>query len=113
MKGRLTGEHRARYGDPLAVSQGEPLTLTGREDIWEGHRWLWAVAPDGREGWVPDSLPLETPDGPRAARGYDAIELDCTSGEIVTLLRKSHGWAWCRKADGREGWLPLRLIAPA
>ncbi len=34
------------------MAKGEFLSLTGREDVWDGHRWLWAVADDGREGWV-------------------------------------------------------------
>ncbi len=44
--------HNASYADPIKVAKGEFLLLTGQEDVWDGHRWLWAVADDGREGWV-------------------------------------------------------------
>ena len=107
----LTADHTASYADPIALRAGEPLTLSGREDVWEGHRWLWAVAVDGREGWVPDSLPRASGKGHVAAWDYAAIELTCAAGERLTLLRESHGWAWCRKGDGCEGWLPLRILA--
>ncbi len=103
--------HNASYADPIAVGAGEPLTLTGREDDWDGHRWLWAVAPDGREGWVPDDLAVGQGDGHVAARDYTAIELTCTAGEVVDVVRESHGWAWCRAQDGREGWVPRRNLS--
>jgi len=45
--------HNATYSDPIRVAKGEIVRLTGREDLWDGHRWLWAVAEDGKEGWVP------------------------------------------------------------
>ena len=85
--------------------------MSGREDVWEGHRWLWARAVDGREGWVPDSLPRPGGAGSVAAWDYAAVELTCAAGEGVTLLRQTHGWAWCRRDDGGEGWLPLRCLA--
>ena len=108
----LIEAHKASYGDPIAVPRGAPLRLTGREDLWDGQRWLWARAPDGREGWVPDSLPEETLSGFAAAYDYNAIELSCDAGETVDLIKESHAWGWCRKADGNEGWLPLRLLTP-
>jgi SH3-like domain-containing protein len=112
MKPRVVLEnHTASYADPIEVTKGAPISLTGREDTWDGHRWLWAVADDGREGWVPDDLVSETDDGPVAARDFAAIELTCSAGEAVAFIRETHGWAWCRKDDGREGWLPLRNLS--
>lgn len=96
----------ATYADPVRIAGGEVLVLTGREEVWDGHRWLWARAPDGREGWVPDTL---VRDG-RALRDFDARELTCRAGEAVTWLHATHGWAWCRAGDGREGWVPERCL---
>ena len=48
--------HTASYADPIRVTKGERVRLTGREELWDGHLWLWAVAEDGRGGWMPDSL---------------------------------------------------------
>ncbi len=103
--------HDATYSDPIEVARGAPLALTGREDVWDGHRWLWAVAEDGREGWVPDDLVTESDDGPVASRDFSAIELTCSKGDAVEFIRQTHGWAWCRKDDGSEGWLPLKNLS--
>ena len=99
--------HEASYGDPIAVAKGQRLSLSGRKDVWDGHRWLWAVADDGREGWVPDSLIVEIDGRPMAARDFSAIELTCAAGDSVVVAWETHGWAWCRKPDGKEGWVPL------
>lgn len=97
----------ASYANPIALASGEALTLTGREDVWDGHRWLWAVANDGREGWIPDALISE--DG-RAREAYSAIELTCQTGETLLTLAETHGWALCRNERGEEGWVPLDCL---
>ncbi|RVT84480.1 hypothetical protein DXV76_12415 [Rhodobacteraceae bacterium CCMM004] len=99
----------ASYPDPLTVRAGEALTLTGRQEMWEGHLWLWARGPDGREGWVPDTLP--DAEG-RAGTAYSATELTCAPGDTVTALDRTHGWVRCRAADGTEGWVPETHLAP-
>lgn len=103
---RVIADWSATYPDPITLSKDDPVTLTGREDIWDGYRWLWAAAPDGREGWVPDALIRNG----ISLGDYSAVELSCRSGEAVTLHRKTHGWGWCSAADGREGWVPLRCL---
>jgi hypothetical protein len=30
--------HAASYADPIKATKGQRVTLTGREDIWDGHR---------------------------------------------------------------------------
>ena len=108
---RLREDHEASYPDPIRLAKGAPLALTGREDIWDGHRFLWAVAADGREGWVPEGLIARSGEGLTVTRDYSAVELTCTAGETVELLWQTHGWAWCRTAEGEEGWLPLRILS--
>jgi uncharacterized protein YgiM (DUF1202 family) len=37
-----------------------------------------------------------------------------TAGESVEVNRPDEddpAWVWCRAADGREGWIPLELLA--
>jgi len=54
MKPRIVLEsHNASYAEPIKVAKGAFLSLTGREDVRDGQRWLWAAADDGREGWLP------------------------------------------------------------
>jgi len=98
---------QASYADPVRVRAGAPLTLSGREDIWDGHRWLWARAADGRAGWVPDTL--VSPEG-RAVRAYSAMELSCVAGEEMEALEDIHGWTLCRNGAGAEGWVPSRHL---
>jgi len=104
--------HDASYQDPIKVAAGQRLMLSGREDVWGGHRWLWAVAEDGREGWIPDDLVTEVDGQTVAGRAYSAIELTCAAGEAVEVLWHTHGWAWCRKGDGDAGWVPLKNLSP-
>ncbi len=112
MKPRVVLEnHTASYADSIEVAKSARLSLTGREDVWDGHRWLWAVAEDGRGGWIPDDLIAETDDGTVARQDFSALELTCSAGEAVEIVWETHGWAWCRKCDGREGWLPLRNLS--
>ena len=112
MKLRVVLEnHHASYAEPIKVAKGAVLSLTGREDVWDGHRWLWAVADDGGEGWVPDDLIIEIDERSVASRDFSAIELTCSAGDAVESIWETHGWAWCRKCDGSEGWLPLGNLA--
>ena len=103
--------HTATYADPIRVTKGDTVFLTGREEVWDGHRWLWAVADDGREGWIPDDLVVQVDGRTVAARDFSALELTCQAGETVEVVRQTHGWAWCRKGDGGEGWVPLRELS--
>lgn len=103
---RARTAHVAIYPDPIRVARGTRLVLTGQEDIWDGHRWLWAEA-GGRAGWIPDTL---VDADFRARETYAATELDVAPGALLTLLHRRHGWGWCRAGDGAEGWVPLGLL---
>ncbi len=104
---RVTLAHRASYPDPIRLGKGDKVTLTGREDNWDGHRWLWAIAPDGREGWVPDRL--VSAQG-HATVDYEATELTCAGGEVLKALSSTHGWVWCCNINGAQGWVPARHL---
>ena len=105
--------HVASYPDPIRLRAGDSLRLSGAVDVWDGHRWLWAIGLDGREGWIPDDL-VEGAEGEAVARNdYAAIELSCAAGERLACLAERHGWALCRNAAGEEGWVPVRNLASA
>lgn len=107
----VTADWRASYDNPIAVTAGTPLTLSGREDSWDGYRWLWAEA-EGRAGWVPDSLARREGECIVAARNFAARELTCCAGDRLEGLEETHGWVWCRAIDGRTGWVPSGNLAP-
>ncbi|MEM7267700.1 MAG: SH3 domain-containing protein [Pseudomonadota bacterium] len=101
-------DYTASYADPIRFAPGDLVRLTGREDIWDGWRWLWAIAPDGREGWIPDSFSLDGDDFV-ASEAYSAMELTCAAGEKLLGQRCLHGWVWCEGAGG-SGWVPERNL---
>lgn len=105
--------HQASYAEPVSLRQGDPLHLTGREDSWDGHRWLWAIAADGRQGWVPDDLVDPTTASPVALKDYTAVELGCQRGEVLSGTSETHGWIWCQNTAGKTGWVPARNLTDA
>ncbi|MEL7465490.1 MAG: SH3 domain-containing protein [Pseudomonadota bacterium] len=105
----VTEAHEASYANPIRVRRGDALFLQGREDDWDGHRWLWAEA-HGREGWIPDDLPSTEGSGAVARWDYSALEMTVAKGQRVAVARETHGWAWCIDDDGDEGWVPERCL---
>jgi hypothetical protein len=98
----------ATYDDPMRIIKNDPIALSGREDIWVGHRWLWASAPSELEGWIPDTLVVKG----LATYTYSAAELTCAIGEVLTMQKQTHGWSWCKNLNGISGWVPHRCLAP-
>ena len=112
MRFRVTAAHVAPYLDPIAAKAGDVLVPDGREELWDRHRWVWARGPAGREGWIPDNPMLVRHAHVVAARDSCAAELDVAAGEVVEVVDATHGWSWCRRADGREGSIPDRKLVP-
>ena len=108
----VIADHRASYSDPIAFAAGDAITLSDRRDIWDGHQWIWARAPDGKEGWIPDDITERRGDLTVALRDYAAQELTCRVGETMTGLKSTHGWTWCQNAAGESGWVPTRNLRP-
>ncbi|TKT74822.1 hypothetical protein XW59_022920 [Aquamicrobium sp. LC103] len=104
-------DHAASYADPVVLNAGDPIRLTGEKEVWDGHAWLWAEGPDGKAGWVPDTIVQSSHGKLYARHDYSAMELTCFEGETLSIAMETHGWAWCRSADGRQGWVPLRNLA--
>ena len=100
----------AAYGDPIVLRAGDMIHLSGREDDWDGHRWLWARSEAGKEGWIPDTLPLKEAGAHHAATGFSAVELTCHVGEVLSGSQETHGWILCRDETGRDGWVPARCL---
>lgn len=109
---KVISDHKAIYPDPISVKLGDRITLSGREDDWDGHRWLWAIADNRREGWVPDDLPIEV-SGKNAQCAYDysAAEISVGPGQTLTGSLERHGWLWCQNDKGIAGWVPLKCLS--
>ncbi len=108
-------KHKAYYDDPLALQTGEKFAFSGRGDAWENnpnHIWLWAIAQDGREGWVPEGFAVVENGKAVAPREYSARELNVAAGERLEIVRETNGWAWCENNSGETGWVPLKTFDP-
>jgi len=44
-------------------------------------------------------------------KDYDGREVPLTVGEDVEVLEVDSGWAWVRKNDETEGWVPLENLS--
>ena len=99
----------ASYPDPIQVTAGQPITLDGRKDIWDGHTWLWAKNSDGKEGWIPDCI-VSSKLPATALETYTAIELTCHKGQSLIAEKVMHGWVFCKNDDGEKGWIPQRNL---
>ncbi|EKM98223.1 SH3 domain-containing protein [Acidocella sp. MX-AZ02] len=104
---------KATYTDPIRLAAGESIYLTGRQDNWDGHIWLWARSANGLEGWILDSLVCQGEVGPFAKEEYTAIELTCQVGQVLVGEKETHGWVYCRSAAGSAGWVPRKNLALA
>ena len=92
MKCRVIENWAASYADPIQIRKGEAVALDGRRDIWDGHCWLWAKASDGREGWIPDDILDDSSGATTAKEDYSAKELSCQAGQVLTVIKETHGW---------------------
>lgn len=75
-----------------------------RRDVEYPH-WVWCLAPDGREGWVPLVRLRSTGDDAVLVEDYDARELSVRAGEDVIVHEEIGGWARVSTTDGRTGWV--------
>ncbi|RMC37625.1 SH3 domain-containing protein [Paracoccus alkanivorans] len=113
MRYRVISDWSASYDQPIELAAGEGLELSGRKDCWDGHLWLWARSfATGREGWIPDSLPLCRAGKLVSGCDYSARELTCRTGQILASLGETHGWVLCEAEVGDIGWVPRACLAP-
>jgi hypothetical protein len=93
----------------LVLEPGDIVQVGERDTEWPA--FVFVTALHG-SGWVPARhIDIDGSVGVvRAA--YDTTELPAASGESVEVVEDDpeSGWSWCRNADGREGWIPHRVL---
>ena len=102
-------DYTAQYSDPIVIRMGDELALGERDTEYGG--WIWCTHPDGRSGWVPDSLLVIEGTVGRALRDYSAQELTARAGEVVEIGEAHAGWVWAIDSRGASGWLPVDHLA--
>jgi hypothetical protein len=103
---------QAAYDSPIRLQAGDLLFLTGRQETWDGHVWLWARSAGGLEGWIPDILVGRAEGKCVANEDYTASELTCRPGQVLVGEKETHGWVFCRAKDGSTGWIPRKNLSP-
>ncbi len=104
--GKTLKPYQRSYEDPVAVRAGDTVTVDQkRSKGTDVLGWLWVQGPDGREGWAPETWLAGDGERRTITRDFNAIELNVAVGEVVELLVGESGFVWCRKPDGRQGWL--------
>jgi SH3-like domain-containing protein len=96
--------YEAAYPDPIKLKTGDKVLVGHADEEYPG--WTWCTAPDGKRGWVPQSLL----DGNSISGDYEATELNVREGEELTLERELNGWCWCTNRYGTAGWLPQSVL---
>jgi len=106
---RVRADHTVPDRAPHRFEAGDTVALGKRDTEWPA--FVFVTARDG-SGWVPFRHVDTTSSPPRMRTAYDTQEIPASEGEVVHLLRDDpeSGWVWCRKTDGREGWLPHRAL---
>jgi uncharacterized protein YgiM (DUF1202 family) len=102
--------YRSAYPEPLKLPIGEQVTVGTKVSEWPG--WLWCTDSNGKSGWVPEAYIQRQGATGVVTVAYDATELSAETAEEVEVVRQESGWAWCRKTNGDEGWLPLDVLEP-
>lgn len=106
MKTRITQSYTKTYADPIRGKRGDELEI-GEPDA-DNPDWIWCIGPEGRAGWVHQSV-IDRLNACLSA-DYDARELDVKAGEEVTMLQTLSSWAWCVNAQGVAGWVPTNCM---
>ncbi|GAA2101154.1 SH3 domain-containing protein [Brevibacterium salitolerans] len=85
------------------------MQVGDRDEEWPA--FVFVIAANG-SGWVPSRfIDIDGQTGV-VREGYDTTELPARKGEYVEVLRDDaeSRWSWCRNGDGREGWIPHKVL---
>lgn len=104
-------DYEERDSDPLVLKAGDVVRLGGVDEAWPG--WVWASDESGKDGYVPERIISRTDAGHCTVNeDFDPAVLTIRRGETLESLRQIHGWHWCRKETGEQGWVAGYLLRP-
>ena len=105
---KVTKAHKSHYPSPISFSTGEKVLIGIYDDEYSG--WVRVVTSDNNEGWAPvQYLQIKENQGV-AIRSYNAMELNTTTGEVVSVLHELNEWGWAKNASNIYGWVPLHTL---
>ncbi|MPT14535.1 MAG: hypothetical protein E2601_06475 [Microbacterium sp.] len=112
MRHVLTADHEIPDRSPLAINPGDVVQVGDWDTEWPAFIFVTALR---GTGWVPGRH-LDIDGSVAMVRvAYDTAELPAVTGESVDVIENDaeSGWSWCRNSDGREGWIPNRVLSVA
>lgn len=108
---KVITDYKVVYPDAIVAFKGDPVLIQRRETKSEWLGWIWCTLRGGKSGWISESyLEIGVNTG-SLIKDYDGREVPLTAGEDVVVLQIECGWAWVRKADKSEGWVPVENLA--
>jgi len=109
-KCRVTQEYESPYPNPIEFFKGEHVEI-GDEftDDPDWKNWVWCKGKTN-QAWVPIQY-LTIKEGKGIFnRNYNALELSVKIGEELIVYEEINGFGMAEKADGTEGWVPLKNL---
>jgi len=107
-KGRVMGDYKSAFPDPLIIRAGEKLRIGGKKSSWPG--WIWCTNGKKHSGWVPERYVERQGETGLALYDYNATELSVSAGEELVLRKEESGWIWCTNQRGESGWVPAEHV---
>ncbi len=109
---KIRHAYDAIYTDAIVVAKGEVVVVQKRETKPEWAGWVWCILANGKSGWISENYLKINGVAGILLKDYDAREASVKTGEQVKVLQIESGWAWIRKADLSEGWIPVENLEP-
>lgn len=98
------------YPNAIRVKKDARVSILREETNPKWAGWVWCRSDDGQEGWISKDFLTIVGSNATINRDYDAREVAVQPQESVQVLKEEHGWAWVKKADDSEGWIPAENL---
>ena len=110
---RIIENYNACYPDPLNLKVGDQIQLLEKNVPIEWKGWHWCRDSVGNEGWISESYfkrVNEQNGKAKIIKNYIAREISVIKDEQIDLLYEDCGWAWCKRNNGEDGWVPTKVL---
>jgi uncharacterized protein YgiM (DUF1202 family) len=108
---KVISDYKVVHADAITAAKGDPVLIQRRETKAEWLGWIWCTLKGGKSGWISENyLEIGVNTG-SLIKDYDGREVPLFIGEEVEVLEVDSGWAWVKKPDKTEGWVPLENLS--
>lgn len=109
-KKKILKAHTDVPPNPIVAKKGDRGSVLKYDSRAEWRGWLQCSLDDGQIGWISESYLEIHETRVTFKKDYNAIEIQVQVGEDVEILREDNGWAWIRRSDDVEGWIPCQCF---